>query len=468
MKGLPGIGDRPPKNNIMGFLADKQTTEDLNLLGKYTSGSVYQLFNQVRTRGGERLLEVMFREPLTDPPAINRRANVFGYLQGKPVSFSFDRSLFELSEDYLGGKGGANRLSLMAAVIHWKWMELLLKDERYEVLAAGIRATISLIHAGREFVRQFSLEESHPLAEEVDELRSIVEDHRLAGLPDGIGLLSWSLAARYDHLFRQLLRRELGRMCELLYQFDVYIAVSGVARARGFSYAQALPKEDNVFRAANLRHPCLEEAMGNTLCLAGDSNVLFLTGANMAGKSTLMKSFGISVYLAHMGFPLAAEGMVFSVKEGLFSSINVSDNLNLGYSHFYAEVLRVKQVAGAVSRGNDLIVIFDELFKGTNVMDAYDATLAVTQAFSEYRNCFFVVSTHIVEVGAYLRERAGNLQFQFLPTVMEGTRPRYTYKLEEGISADRHGMLIIENEGVLSYFFTSDFSSSSHLRPANS
>jgi DNA mismatch repair ATPase MutS len=169
----------------------------------------------------------------------------------------------------------------------------------------------------------------------------------------------------------------------------------------------------------------------------------------MAGKSTFMKAFGIAVYLAHMGFPVAAKNMRFSVKDGLYSSINVPDNLNMGLSHFYAEVLRVKKVAEAVSESKDLIVIFDELFKGTNVKDAYDATLAVTEAFAENRNCFFIISTHIIEVGEELRDRCNNFRFAYLPTIMEGVIPRYTYKLKDGITADCQGMIIIENEGIL-------------------
>ena len=73
------------------------------------------------------------------------------------------------------------------------------------------------------------------------------------------------------------------------------------------------------------------------------------------------------------------------------------------FSHFYAEVLRVKKVAEEVAAGKNLVVLFDELFKGTNVKDAYDGTLAVTAAFSKYRNCFYIVSTHIIEVGAALQ-----------------------------------------------------------------
>jgi DNA mismatch repair ATPase MutS len=168
----------------------------------------------------------------------------------------------------------------------------------------------------------------------------------------------------------------------------------------------------------------------------------------MAGKSTLMKSVGIGIYLAHMGFPVAATEMTFSVRGGLYSSINVADNIGLGYSHFYAEVVRVKQAAEAAASGKKLVLMFDELFKGTNVKDAYDGTLAVTEAFADYRDCLFIVSTHIIEVGAAL---AGlhNIQFAYMPTVMEGARPRYSYRMQEGVTEDRQGMMIIKNEGIL-------------------
>ncbi len=99
------------------------------------------------------------------------------------------------------------------------------------------------------------------------------------------------------------------------------------------------------------------------------------------------------MYLAHMGFPVAATSFEFSVREGMYSSINVADNIGLGYSHFYAEVVRVKQAADAAAAAEKrLLLMFDELFKGTNVKDAYDGTLSVTEAFAEYQDCLFIVS----------------------------------------------------------------------------
>ena len=123
--------------------------------------------------------------------------------------------------------------------------------------------------------------------------------------------------------------------------------------------------------------------------------------------------------------------------------------LKLGYSHFYAEVLRVKKVAIEVSRDKRLVVIFDELFKGTNVKDAYDATVAVTEAFAGIRNCTFIISTHFIEAGEVLKDKCDNINFVYLPTKMEGSKPIYTYTLAPGITDDRHGMMIVNNEHII-------------------
>jgi len=203
-------------------------------------------------------------------------------------------------------------------------------------------------------------------------------------------------------------------------------------------------------------HPLLKNPVGNSIKADQTSNMIFLTGANMAGKSTFMKSFGIAVYLAHMGFPVPASRMEFSVQNGMFTTINLPDNINMGYSHFYAEVMRVKKVAESVGGSKNLIVIFDELFRGTNVKDAYDATVAVTEAFAANRNCTFIISTHIIEAGETLKERCNNINFINLPTVMEGSTPRYTFKIAPGISSDRHGMIIINNEGILDILKNAD------------
>ncbi len=169
----------------------------------------------------------------------------------------------------------------------------------------------------------------------------------------------------------------------------------------------------------------------------------------MAGKSTLMKSVGIALYLGHMGFPVAAEAFEFAVRDGIYTSINLADNLSMGASHYYAEVLRVKEVTSALHEGKQLFIVFDELFRGTNVKDAYDATIALTTAFCNKRSSQFIISTHIMEAGEVLQKQPLPIRYQYLPTEMKGNTPVYTRVLKNGITADRHGMVIIHNEGIL-------------------
>jgi len=435
----------------MSFFADKQTVTDLNLLDRLKNNAVARLFDEVVTAGGRRLMENMFRYPLTDAGLINERSSIFRYFSAQAILFPFSPEVFDKVENYLSASQQKEFLPAAGEVIYKKALKAIANDKSFEQLEEDVRVTIDLLKTFRDFISQLSVDTGNPYRKNIDRIRQIYSYPRLQKLlsQQDIKALSLQQLITYDFLLRNTLHRELQELVNAIFHLDVYIAVSGVAARRNFSYAKAFPRESNTLHIRGLYHPAIEKAVGNTITLSQQSNVIFLTGANMAGKSTLMKSFGISIYLAHMGFPIAAEEMEFSVKDGIYTSINVPDNIDLGHSHFYAEVLRVKKVAEEVAEGKDLIVIFDELFKGTNVKDAYDATLSITAAFSENDNCFFMISTHIIEVGEALGSTGNHFQCWYLPTVMEGTVPRYTYKLEAGITRDKQGMLIIENEGIL-------------------
>ncbi len=231
----------------------------------------------------------------------------------------------------------------------------------------------------------------------------------------------------------------------------MFISLVGkLAAKNGYVFPEALNKNLHTVQLEGLFHPLVHNAVPNSLTITPDSNIIFLTGANMAGKSTFMKSLGIAMFLAHMGFPVAAKRMSFSVRDGIYTTINLSDNLATGSSHFYAEVLRVKKVAQELANAKNLFIIFDELFRGNQCkgMPA-KPPLPSPPAFAQKENCMFIVSTHIIEAGEVLKQRCRNIRFACLPTSMQGNRPVYTYTLAEGITADRHGMIIINNEGIL-------------------
>lgn len=433
----------------MSFTIDRQSLDELNLMGKFRQGSVYFLFNKVQTRGGEQLLDELFRHPLTDEKAINHRTATFQFFQQQNLSFPFDARQVISMREYIDSTTVRSKLGNYLVILVQKTMAIVTRNDQFKLLIQGIQASISVLKRCNAFAAELSMQEG-PFKDRATEIRQMLASPQLAELieTDIYKSVSLKSIAEFDYLLRNKMNSQLRSVLDFIFETDVNIAVAAVAKEHGFRYAEALPENENILQAADLKHPCIEKATGNSIDMRPGSNVMFLTGANMAGKSTWMKSIGINVYLAHIGFPVAAASMRFSVREGLYSSINVADNIGLGYSHFYAEVVRVKNAAEATSTGKHLLLMFDELFKGTNVKDAYDGTLAVTEAFSEYKNCLFIVSTHIIEVGEALQQKK-NIQFCFMPTIMKGAVPTYTYQLKDGITVDRQGMMIIRNEGIL-------------------
>lgn len=425
----------------MSFIADKQTLEDLNILGKYKANSIFNLFNKTKTPGGEKLLEQMFQFPLSDYIEINQRAQVFRDFQNGGFTFPIPAGQMEEIEKYLHTDSSACGYTLTYLSTARKFiLALLWKDEQFELLQRGIESVLSVLTTCINDAYLSTLPELKIIMDQEGAeklLRKTIKPGNVSEI------------VQYDYLFRQKLRTLLKALIAVIYHADVCISVTDVARVKGFCYPTAVRAPGNLFYGEGMWHPRLEKAVSNDIKMDGSQNLIFLTGANMAGKSTIMKTFGIGCYLAHMGFPVAAKKLDFSIKSGIYSSINVSDDLNMGYSHFYAEVLRVKAAAQQVSSGKSFYVIFDELFKGTNVKDAYDATLAVTKAFFAYKTCFFIISTHIMEVGEALQSSEEHIQYKYMPTEMEGNKPRYTYAMQNGITADRQGMMIIENEGIL-------------------
>jgi len=437
----------------MLFTTDKQTQEDLNIFGKQGTDSILSLFNRTSTLNGARILEEMFNYPLSDMEAINKRSGAISYLKVVQAVFPFSSELFDRAEQYLANTDERSKLSAERPSLEKQLTSLVADDADYKQIVNGISALIEIVKVFDSLLKNNLLQAGSPFKNDAETISIstllTAEPASLLLQEDSRGRLTREKLVTYDMLLRFRHRETIQRILRYIYQLDVYITVAKVATERNFIFPKALPKGEHVITIGGFYHPQLKHAVPNTLEVTPDNNVVFLTGANMAGKSTFMKSLGIAMYLAHMGFPVAAKKLEFSVLDGIYTTINLPDNLGIGASHFYAEVLRIKKMARELNTGKNILVIFDELFRGTNVKDAYEATIAITSAFAGKRDSVFVISTHIIEAGEILKERCANISFKYLPTRMKGTIPEYTYTLETGITDDRHGMIIINNEGIL-------------------
>lgn len=196
-----------------------------------------------------------------------------------------------------------------------------------------------------------------------------------------------------------------------------------------------------VYEAAGLFHPFLgEKAVGNNFSVK-DGNYYIITGANMAGKSTFLRSLGINYILAMCGMPVFAKSFTVSVFN-LFSSMRTSDDLNHGVSYFNAELLRLKSLLRNVKKAPRTLIILDEILKGTNSLDKLNGSRMFLEAISEYP-VSGVIATHDLELSRMeddCPERFHNFCFE----IKLSDKISYSYKITPGVAKNQNATYLLK------------------------
>lgn len=437
----------------MAFEIDEQTKKDLDIFGIYQgSMSIYELFDQCKYKGSQRRLHAFLSNPLTDLQAITEREEVIRFFhKHMPEGLDIDREAFDFANYYMKHAAPVRQPTKYSSMSR-KLFDLFTSSAEYFLIEKGVNSMLTVMLGLHKFATAMSGKTS------LDDCPELMRKNNeivlgMFALPEFSKITRLSRAKAYDvatldYAFRNTHRKYIRTIINMIEEYDVFHSVATVARQRNFCYPEVRPATDNVLEIEGLFHPFVKDAVANDLSYTPEQNLLFVTGPNMAGKSTFLKALGVAVYLAHVGFPVVASKMRLSILSGLCTTINISDSLSSGYSHFYAEVMRIKYVADRLMDSKRILVIFDELFRGTNVKDAYDGTLAIASAFSEIKNSFFIISTHIVEVADEMKNYK-NIGFHYFETQEKDGHPEYTYKLREGVSAERLGMYIIRREKII-------------------
>ncbi|MGF7184861.1 DNA mismatch repair ATPase MutS [Desulfitispora alkaliphila] len=199
--------------------------------------------------------------------------------------------------------------------------------------------------------------------------------------------------------------------------------------------------------AENMGHPLLSRQVRvcNDLEIKPPADILLITGSNMSGKSTLLRTIGINLVLAYAGAPVCARKFQCPLLN-VYTCMRVSDNLEESTSSFYAELLRIKKIVEA-SKSEKVFFLLDEIFKGTNSLDRHDGAKMLIKKMKKM-GAMGLVSTHDLELGQLEQETNGCVINFHFREYYRGGKIQFDYKLRSGISTTRNAMYLIKMAGI--------------------
>lgn len=228
-------------------------------------------------------------------------------------------------------------------------------------------------------------------------------------------------------------------------EFDALVSLSTYAYNNPQNHPAKVLDNDSeiIIRATNVYHPFLnhDKAVANDFLLK-KKQVAIITGANMAGKSTFLRTIGVTYILAANGVPVCAQSFEFSIVS-LFSSMRTTDDLSHNISYFNAELIRLKQLVQYVKSNHCTLIILDEILKGTNSKDKLKGSVMFLRELAKY-NMATVVATHDLEL-AKLEEDDNCIYSNYRFEIELSEEITYSYKIQEGVAQNLNASYLLEN-----------------------
>ena len=290
-----------------------------------------------------------------------------------------------------------------------------------------------------------------------DELRSILDALDRRGNVLGLMFTNMFLLSDY-FLVRRFIKwkeRDLDKVGEWIDEVSTMDALVSMAT---FAYneprsgrAEIVESDEVVYEAKGLYHPFVgDKAVRNDFNIV-DNNYYIITGANMAGKSTFLRSIGINYILAQNGMPVFADSLRVS-SYNLFTSMRTSDDLSSGISYFNAELLRLKQLIDSLKPSHptfggtgesSTLIILDEILKGTNSLDKLNGSRMFLEAISA-QPVSGIIATHDLELSKMADERPGRFH-NYCFEIELSDNIIYTYKITPGVARNQNATFLLKN-----------------------
>lgn len=429
---------------------DKTSLLDLSIFHHEEDQSIFHRLNFTRTADGKAWLMHMFREPFKELEPILQTQKILQQIQHRIDRWphTITNGTIMVMEKFFDSQ--ISTIPSAPTSINGLYYKLS-NGPDYSMIKYSIGHFGDFFRGFFQLIALLSEEQPPALLHTVlEKAKLLLKDHHveeLARLPSGHKFQSWEVLYFGRFLFNRF-KNPTFDLIQLFARLDAWYSMAKAMKELQLCFPEIGDSDQPFVEASGLYHLLLPTPVAYHISLDKQHNFLFLTGANMAGKSTFIRSVGAAVYLAHLGMGVPAQAMKLSRFEGIVSNINVADNITKGESYFFNEVQRIKNTIQKINDGHKWLVLIDELFKGTNVQDAMKCSLSVIKGLIRINNSLFILSTHLYEIGTELQPFP-NIIFRYFETSVKDDQLEFGYQLKEGISNDRLGYLILKREKVI-------------------
>ena len=265
---------------------------------------------------------------------------------------------------------------------------------------------------------------------------------------NGFLLLDYQNIRRLER-WKSEYRTQFPLWLDMLGEVDAFISLGNYAfNNQGFSYPE-ISSSGEVVKAYNLGHPLIrsKERVCNDFSIPEKGSITIITGANMAGKSTFLRTVAVNYILAMIGAPVCASAMKFRPVM-LFTSMRTTDSLSDHESYFYAELKRLKNLKLLVDNGEPVMFILDEILKGTNSADKSTGSKLFIKRLIDSGGTG-IIATHDVSIGELETVYPGNVFNKCFEVEIVGENISFDYILRDGITKKMNAALLMKQMGIL-------------------
>lgn len=487
------------------FLDDKHPfLSDLDVFGR---NSLFQMINSTKTKfGREKLSEIISlkyipkKEDILDrQEAIKKLGEKINWRQKLEVKSTFKKSGLKDTDDLLNWAANNKEIKPLLKIVPYIFIAmtifsillvalgtmpitylLLVFMVNYlvvKILTKDLDGIISLLSNHKKDIEAYTniltlIENENFESKLLKELKvklfnenksAVKEMKALKSLVDWLGdssgnayylilnvtILSDTFILRNLEEWRNLNGKNLKEWLEIMGEFE---ALSSIANLSFDFESWCFPEicnEDKV-EAIEVAHPMLgEKAVSNSFILDSKNGisrkVALITGSNMSGKSTFLRTIGINLLLSYIGAPVCAKKFSCSIFN-IYTCMRTKDNLEESISSFYAEILRIKILIEAAKNGKKVFFLLDEIFKGTNSRDRHEgAKVLINQLVSN--GAMGLVSTHDLELCDLEETRKWLKNYNF-QEYYEDNKIKFDYKLREGRSKTQNAVHLMKLAGI--------------------